>query len=735
MRLFLTGIGVVTPLGIGTEVTWSRLVRGERGIGPLGLFTTEGYRGRLGAEVHGLPNEMPSRAAWSRTALMAYLAAREAIVSARLGTGQAERSGRLDGKRVGLVVGGTTGGMLENEELLARAYDEPSRHDELRGLLSHPLWATADRLGEMLGPFARVRTLSSACSSGANALVVAAAWILSGAVDTVVAGGTDGLCRLTFSGFNALAAIDPEPCRPFDSRRRGLNLGEGAGFVVIERDDVARARGAAPVAELAGWALGAEAHHITNPEPSGSTAASVMTRALARAGLTPRDVDYVNAHGTGTPLNDPMESAAIVRALGRDEVARVRVSSSKGQIGHTLAAAGAIETAITALVIGRQTLVPTAGLEEIDPACAALSHVRGEGERARVRAAITNAFGFGGMDSALVLSEPELGPEHAPARRSVVVTAAASFTAHGLLGTRESAALLAAASSSPALPPLEPFLDLDRARRLDRPARLGAIVVERALADADKGAVDRPPAGVILGSTFGSIDASAAYMHRIFDKGPRFASPADFPNLVPSSPVGHVSIYLGLHGPVFAAAELGASGECAVLQAAELIAAGEGDVIVAGDMEELNGVVDRALTTLFARGDGTHAGRCEGGAAVVLEAEDAVRARGAAPIARLAAFTSWHGGEASFTLPAPNDVAAARVVLAFPAPGLDALLGPAGWGSVARALCPPSADGREMSGAVPLAAAVSLLARGEIREALLVGLAKGRGYAMLFVAP
>ena len=234
MRLFITGIGLVTPLAVGAEGTWERLVRGERGIGPITRFATDGYRARIGAEVRELPAP-PTESAWSRTAQMAYVAAREAIQHARLDVGDR-------GLRVGLVGGGTTGGMLENEELLAAVYADPSRSEELSHLLSHPLWATTDRLHETLGPFIRVRTLSSACSSGANALVVASAWLRSGEVDAVVAGGTDGLCRLTFSGFNALAALDPAPCRPFDARRRGLSLGEGAGFVVLERDDSARAR-------------------------------------------------------------------------------------------------------------------------------------------------------------------------------------------------------------------------------------------------------------------------------------------------------------------------------------------------------------------------------------------------------------------------------------------------------------------------------------------------------------
>ena len=247
-----------------------------------------------------------------------------------------------DRTRVGLVVAGTTGGMFETEPLLARLHADPHHTDSLLDMISHPLTATGDRLVTHLGPFCRVlRSLCTACSSGANALIVGALWLLSGEVDAVVAGGKRRLCRLTLSGFNALAATDPEPCRPFDVNRKGLNLGEGAGFVVLERASTVRARGAAPIAELAGWALGAEAHHITNPEPTGAAAAEVIQRCLTRAGLAASQVDYVNAHGTGTPLNDPMESAALHRVLGRD-VERVPVSSSKGQLGHTLGAAGAV---------------------------------------------------------------------------------------------------------------------------------------------------------------------------------------------------------------------------------------------------------------------------------------------------------------------------------------------------------------------------------------------------------
>jgi 3-oxoacyl-[acyl-carrier-protein] synthase II len=750
-RIWMTGAGLVTALGHSAEATWSALLRGDRGIGPIDLFNTTGLRATTAMQVRGvtLASVRPqggtgpeARAAWSRTSLLAGVAAREALARAKLDART---------RRVGLVVGGTTGGMYENESLLAKLHVEPHAKQALIDMISHPLTATGDRLSETMGPFARVRTLCSACSSGANALIVAALWLLEGEVDAVLAGGTDGLCRLTFSGFNGLQAIDPEPCRPFDRRRRGLNLGEGAGFAVLERASAAEARGRAPMAELAGWALAAEAHHITNPEPGGATAARVIAAALARGGVTPAQVDYVNAHGTATPLNDSMESAALARALG-GEVARVPVSSSKAQLGHTLGAAGAVEAIIAALAVEHQKLPPTAGLDEPDPACA-LVHVPHVGRGARVRAALSNSFGFGGMDSVLLFTEPGLGPGHdAGARmgRSVVVTGVATLTPAGV-GTASSAhrllesdASLPSARGGGLTVDMSKELDAARARRFDRPARLGAVVAAHALGEAAKGgaALDTLRVGSVLGSAFGSVDASAAFMHRLFEKGLRMASPADFPNLVPSSPVGHVSIYLGVHGPALATADLAASGESAVEQAAELVACGEADAVVAGSVEEASEIVERILVVLFAR---TRAEvdrpRSEGAGVVVLEAEESARARGAKVLARLVQRLSWRDGQLDAqaaplsALAAPRDPRRARVVLPRDNGGVDALLAGTAWLGLPRATCTAHAGEHEGLGGIAIAAAASLVAEGEASEVLVVGLAKGRGYAIVLAAP
>ena len=718
--VWVTGLGLVTPLGVGVEATWRRLVGGERAIRPVRRFPVDGQRSGIAAEVDGVVVEGPG---WSRTSTMAVMAASEAIGAARL---------PVRGLRVGLVVGTTTGGMLETEQLLARLHAEPGCGEALADMLSHPLTATGDRLAERLGPFARVRMLSSACSSGANAIVVAASWLRSGEVDAVVAGGTDGLCRLTLSGFNALGALAPEPCRPFDRRRCGTSLGEGAGFLVLERADAARARHVEPIAELAGWAAGSEAYHITNPAPDGDLVTSLVSRALARAGLAPNDVDYVNAHGTGTLANDRMEAAALARALG-PEIARIPVSSSKAQLGHCLGAAGAIEAAITALVVQRRTLVPTAGLDEPDPE-AGLVHVPNVGTQVpRVRAALSCAFGFGGMDTVLAFASPrQVEPDSLP-MRTVVVTGVAIASAVGVR-SGSACATLPHRDAGDLLDP-DPYLDPARARRLDRFARLGVVAVERALVDS--GAAGDPATGLVLGSAFGNVDASAAFMHRIFEKGPRAASPADFPNLVPSSPVGHTSIYLGLHGPAFATADLGTSGESAFVQAVELVATGEASRVVAGAVEPRSGIVERVLGALFAHSPSQAArGRVDIAAAVVLEDQAEATRRSATVLARVVQALEWRDApeDALTRLQGPRRQGA-EVVLARDDDELEAWLAKTAWNGAPRLSCAGAFGESDGLGAVALAVAAARVSSGLAAEVLVAGLDDRRGYFVVLAAP
>jgi len=739
--IVVTGVGAITALGTTARETWERVLRGERAFAPISLFPADDYRVRLVAEVSGLRKEGPPD--YSRTSELAVMAAREALGSAGLG----ETTGRP--ARFGLVVGGSTAGMLEAEHALAMLVDAEGKVDEgartqaLRHMLSHPLSAPGDRIARELGPFCRVRSLSSACSSGANALLVGATWLELGLVDAVLYGASDALCRVTLSGFNALGALDPEGARPFDRRRRGLTLGEGAGFVVLERASAAAARGGKALSSLLGWSARAEAHHITNPEPNGTAPSRAMAAALARAGLEASAIDYVNAHGTGTPLNDPMETRALARVFG-EGLGRVAVSSQKGQFGHTLAASGAIEAVLTTLAIAEGIVPPTGGLEEPDPQCA-LAHVREPLPR-NIRAAMSSSFGFGGMDTVLVLGRADLRSPRVPAPRRVVVTGAAAVTPDGLFDAKDLPAMASGGPPAGELVTVDPdlHLDADRARRLDRASRLASIVSERALADASGAAGERGPhaisersrdAGVVLGAAFGAVDTTAAFMRRLRDKGPRLASPADFPSLVPSSPAGYVSIYLGLSGPTLAVADLAVSGESAFTQGFELVAAGETDRVAVVAVEERSIIVDQVFRVLFPpeRRDGPERQpRREGAAAVALAAEEVAAARDLPVLARVRAVVAW-----TDALPlddgASLDVAVDRAVVltAGTRAATTATLDASSWAGCRRIDCAERAGSHEGAGGFALALAASMVARGDVDRALAIGVARGFGYAIV----
>jgi len=248
--------------------------------------------------------------------------------------------------------------------------------------------------------------VSTACSSSAFAIALAAETIRRGEAPIALAIGTDGLCRLTYAGFDALQALDPDRCRPFDRDRQGLSLGEGAAALVLEDAAHARARGARARAALAGWGTATDAHHVTAPHPDGAGALAALAAALGDAGLAPEAVSYVNAHGTGTPQNDAVEVAVLRRVFGR-RLPHVPVSSTKSQLGHCLGAAGAIEAVVTVLALDEGIVPPTVSLRTPDPAWADLDLVPNAGRRAPLDVAVTSSYGFGGHNVTLALARAD----------------------------------------------------------------------------------------------------------------------------------------------------------------------------------------------------------------------------------------------------------------------------------------------------------------------------------------
>jgi len=396
---WVTGIGLVTALGPDRETTWRRLVAAESGLGPLTLFDTTSYRTHNGAQVDDGRLRRPAAAAaiWRRccrATRFALVAAAEALADAGLAIPATTLPWAV-------VFGGGTAGLFEAEAFVERRLRRGPSVTALSELVEVPQDAPNDRVAEVFRLCGPRLTVTTACSSSTIAVGLAAEMVRDGEVDVALAGGPDALCRLTFAGFNSLRAVDPEVARPFDLRRRGLSIGEGAAVLVIEAADRARERGRRPYAAVLGYGLTNDAFHMTQPEPSGAAWERTLRAALADAGVSADAVDYVNAHGTATEQNDSAECAAYRRLFG-DRLPRVPISSVKGALGHCLCGAGGIEAAITALAVDRSMIPPTAGFAEPDPACP-IDAVPGTGRSAEVRIALSSSFAFGGNSAVLVL--------------------------------------------------------------------------------------------------------------------------------------------------------------------------------------------------------------------------------------------------------------------------------------------------------------------------------------------
>jgi 3-oxoacyl-[acyl-carrier-protein] synthase II len=678
-RVAITGVGIVSSLGIGREETFRRLSAGERGIGAVSLFDTAGLRSRIAGEVRGLDVAAiaPQDEAhdWSRSDALALLAAREAL----------SQSGHREGAPLGLALGGTTGGMYETERALRSIPAGKIEPQDARRLLDFPLAMSVERVARALGSVLRSATVCSACSSGAVAIALGASWLLSGRASRVVAGGVDGLCQLTFTGFNSLGAMDPEPCRPFDVARAGLNLGEGAACLVLELESSARARGAQVIAYLSGWALASEAHHVTHPEPSGERAARVMLDALEVAALEPRAIDYVNAHGTGTAQNDAMEALALAHVFGAD-LASVWVSSSKAQVGHTLGAAGAIEAALTALALERGALLPSVGLENAEAPELRLVHAAGQ--KQALSHALSNSFGFGGACAVLAFDAPNVAARFARELR------------------RESIVISGSASAAAATDPIS-LLDADRSRRFGRASALVVATAERAL---ESSAREAAGTGLVVGSAFGDVERSVRFLQKLFAHGPKFASPAEFPQLVASTGSGNASIYLGLTGPCLSVSEFGTSGESAVSVALSLLELGLAPAVLAGAAEAHDGIVDAVLGGR----------RGEGGGFVLLESARAAEERGHTPLAVVRSHRAVRGDpERAFAELGAPSARACVVTPRLPAPVAGALAR-SSWRDVPVQNLFPNIGYHEALGAHALVVAVARLAAAEVDEALVV---------------
>lgn len=396
-RVYITGIGIICSIGNDVHETLQSLIASRSGIGEITLFPTI-HRGVIPmAEVKLTTSQLLEKTGnigrkdLTRTTLLGIIAAREAVLSAGIDD--------LTKFKTGFISATTVGGMDRSENFYASFLTDPGK-GRLIDVVNHDCGDSTERIAADLGIRDFVTTVSTACSSSVNALMLGSNLIKSGHLDRVIVGGNDSVTKFTLNGFNTLMILDKTGCHPFDDNRAGLTLGEGAAFLILESEDVISMDRKTILAEVSGYGNANDAYHQTASSPDGTGAYLAMTKALAMSGLRPEDIDYINVHGTGTENNDLSEGVAMERIFGTN---MPPFSSTKGYTGHTLGAAGAIEAVISILAMQQRMIFPNLNFKtpmkelHIEP-------VRELIKDRTIRHVLSNSFGFGGNNSAVVLS-------------------------------------------------------------------------------------------------------------------------------------------------------------------------------------------------------------------------------------------------------------------------------------------------------------------------------------------
>ena len=609
MRIAVTGLGAVTALGPTRESTWERLIAGETGIKEIRAWDTTRYKTkRAGAAQDFDPlQHFPPKVArrMDRCHQIAIAAAREAVADAGLDLNQ------IDLRRVGIVIGSSLGGMPSwqrfDKTLVATGRSRG------RLVYEYPLHVCLDRLTAALGFLGPRAVTSTACTASTLSIGFSLDLLRSGQADFMLTGGVDPLAEFSFAGFSSMKNVAPEACAPF-SLPIGLTTGEAAGLLIIEPLERAVERGARVYAELVSHQLTADAYHPTSGDPTGVTQRRAIVEAMERSGVTPEDIDYVNAHGTGTAGNDQIESKLMPVIYG-DRGALLPISSVKGALGHTLGAAGGIEALITVLAVARDMIPPTTNFTEPRPG-PDVDCVPNKARNQTVNVAITQNFAFGGNNAAIVIRKHDLPGIRAPEfpQRRVVLSGMGLITP---IGNGKDEFLAGLESGRCGIGEIETFdtdgispsngatvVDFDparftraRMRRMDRYGQLTVCAAELAFRDASL-KVTRDNSGrigIMVGTTLGPLASVKAFHEPMAAGHPEKCNPAIFPNTVLNAGAGLVAIQLRLKGCNAALSCGKSSGLGAVGHAYEHVHAGGADVVIAGGVEEL----DRAALTVF----------------------------------------------------------------------------------------------------------------------------------------
>ncbi len=529
MNIAITGEGIVSAIGLNKQEVLQSLLDKKTGIGEMKHLQSVHHELPVG-EVDLSNDQMkemlgiPCGNMMSRTALLGMLAIRQALEDAGIDE-EKQKNTLSTGKKPRIVlVSGTTVGGMDMTEL---CFDLPEEERSLDFLKHHDCGSSTQLMADHFGIFCETTTLSTACSSAANAIMLGARLLKAGQADIVVAGGTEALSRFHLNGFNSLMILDHEQCRPFDATRAGLNLGEGAAFVVLESEETAQRRGVATHAYLTGYGNACDAYHQTASSEDGEGAYLAMKEALETAHLQPTDIQYVNAHGTGTPNNDQSESVSLKRIFGED---MPLVSSTKSFTGHTTSASGSIETVICMLAMQHHFVPASLGWKNqmengITPATGRsdiqLEHV------------MCNSFGFGGNDSALIISaHPTLQTaaeeEEEEVNHAIQITTAAKVEI----------------TSVDQLADIKKYVKPLEARRMGKIMKSSLLSSMEALKQAG---IETPDA-IITGTTYGCLENSELLLLQIKEEGEEMLKPTYFMQSTHNTIGSNVAIKTHCHG-------------------------------------------------------------------------------------------------------------------------------------------------------------------------------------------
>lgn len=570
MNIAITGEGIVSAIGLNKQEVLESLLDGKTGIGEMKYLQSVHHELPVG-EVD-LSNEqmkkmlgIPEGQMMSRTSLMGMLAIDQALKEAKIDAAYVKTK-KTDGTplRIVLVSGTTVGGM----DITELCFDQTDKQENVEFLKHHDCGSSTQLMANHFGIFDEVTTLSTACSSAANAIMLGARLLKAGEADLVVAGGTEALSRFHLNGFNSLMILDHELCRPFDTTRAGLNLGEGAAFLVLESEEMAQLRKVTPHAYLTGYGNACDAFHQTASSENGEGAYLAMTEALAMAHLSAKDIQYVNAHGTGTPNNDQSESVSLKRVFG-DEMPMV--SSTKSFTGHTTSASGSIETVICILAMQHHFvpanlgwknpmengILPTMGTQNVD-----LENV------------LCNSFGFGGNDSSLVISL------HPKENTSTIMRDAKIEVLSKVEITSE-----------------EQLMDIRKYVKPLEARRMGKIMKSSLLSslEALQQAGIEVPDSIITGTAYGCLENSERLMEQIKEEGEGMLKPTFFMQSTHNTIGSNIAIKTHCHGYNVTYTQESHSLEWAIRDAELLLRSGKVKNVLVGCHDESTSLFNTLL--------------------------------------------------------------------------------------------------------------------------------------------